>query len=1089
MLKKGHDRLKYGDIVNIEFSDETELELKSSKDNKKKQYKISAVGFSFDQIGKIDFAMSSTTSEKTSESEYEKKKNLFIIFPPMNDEFLTNSSSLEQKIGTFSAKIDQQIYNDSNKDDLNKIIMAYNETKKDINNSDFLEIIGQSIKFNNKFILIHYQSQTVLSVREKQNAFDNRLALSDHYNENCIFVFDAYNKYDNSADEVFSGQSIYIRKSEKHAWANNPYLQQNNISKQMVSNALDEEYSQKKNLTTLLNKNLLTAEDEEEEKLKKLKKKIFAGQKSRKEPDRSVSFQRIHLTDDKEKATSFKVKVCSSYIDPISTNLSFTNTIWIVCLSQEKYLLVKENNKSELSANSQNNPIENVITYEKIEGDKQIHNIYGLFDVEQMETHEVYNLSEKIDSSFIHYNRIVRLRNVATKQYLGFDDFYSYDQKEQLIFDDGLEEDFFNRFSKKVLNLNKQKKVGKLVLLDEPTDICEWTFMESYIILNRELYEKSKLEGITAKKKNNDQEIAENFVKKKDILRIFHCKSGKFLSFEDIDKNVNDRYSFITLSKQPVDNDLFQLSPSNESQAYEIYLILFFSENFNKLIREVISQELRTFLNNAKNKPTVTATPLTLNVPNVPSSIPKAPGIGDNKGRKRGDTTISFLDRPVLTNDLQTIKEDPNDVIAYKRTSVNKDQLEREEKERKEEVEKDEQRREKQDRLDKIIHFTQSWTDLRHCFEDISEFCINKYSKRYDPTNPIGKPVHNRQEFLREQKFLEITLNFLELGVNSFVRAEKKFEEERHKSSFTIDQKIRPDDEVKVMNYDKDEEDKIAFLFVELDKCIKKSFEFIFSLCRRNIDNRKYVFENRHKFAEYLLKYQEAAKCLIDIIKDDENYMAKIIQENKAVKKKSVKTTFKWGDLISSKKDMLKISNDPQNTNSNLIDNIFNFLNKSMTEDRIYDIHTFSLLSKLMHSKDKGITSNQSFILNKIINESNEFLLKIEPNFKDIGFWVVYKTENTKHFDPSEHIICKSLVDLCINKSFIPESEKRIIEYLGIQLNLFADMCYGRNYVAIEKVREIFPLDNLIYVISIIDLNESKLLIIFLYYFINTLKN
>jgi len=142
-----------------------------------------------------------------------------------------------------------------------------------------------------------------------------------------------------------------------------------------------------------------------------------------------------------------------------------------------------------------------------------------------------------------------------------------------------------------------------------------------------------------------------------------------------------------------------------------------------------------------------------------------------------------------------------------------------------------------------------------------------------------------------------------------------------------------------------------------------------------------------------------------------------------------------------------------------------------------------------MHSKDKGITSNQSFILNKIINESNEFLLKIEPNFKDIGFWVVYKTENTKHFDPSEHIICKSLVDLCINKSFIPESEKRIIEYLGIQLNLFADMCYGRNYVAIEKVREIFPLDNLIYVISIIDLNESKLLIIFLYYFINTLKN
>ena len=607
MIKKGHDRLKYGDIVNIEFSDESEpgqISKNTKEILRKKQYMLTAVGFSFNENGKIDI----TLCNSSFQNDYEK--NLFIIFPPMNDGYLTNSTTLEEKIGTFSAKIDQQIYFDSNKDDLNKIISAYNETKKDINNSDFLDVIGQSIKFLDKFILIHYQSQTLLSVHEFQNTthaeFDNRLALCDHYNENCIFVFDAYNKYDNSADEVFSGQSIYIRKKEKHAWANNPYLYQKNITKQLSNLEIisGSEDIPKKSSAWLQQhpsnkKGQLTIEDEEDEIATDLKRKAFSAQKSRKFMDKIISYQRIYLTDDKETATSFKVKVCSSYIDPASTNLSFTNTIWIVCLSQEKYLLVKEAPKSEIKPESHNDQCENRITYAQIEGDKQIHNIYGLFDVEQLETHPEYILSDKIDSSFIHYNRIVRLRNVATKQYLGFDDYFNYDQKIQEIFDNDEEELEFRNFSNKV-NIGKQKKVGKLVLTDEPNSMCEWTFMESYIILNRELYEKSKLEGITAKKKNNDNEIVDNFVKKKDILRIFHVKSGKFLSFEDIDKNTNDKFSFITLSKQPVDNDLFQLSPSNESQAYEIYLILFFSENFNRLLSEVMMQDLISFLKKGK---------------------------------------------------------------------------------------------------------------------------------------------------------------------------------------------------------------------------------------------------------------------------------------------------------------------------------------------------------------------------------------------------------------------------------------------------------------------------------------------------------
>ena len=684
-------------------------------------------------------------------------------------------------------------------------------------------------------------------------------------------------------------------------------------------------------------------------------------------------------------------------------------------MSQEKYLLAKDTNKNILNLNKTS---ENKITYEKIEGDKQIHNIYGLFDVEQLESHKDYNLSEKIDSSFIHYNQIVRLRNVATKQYLGFDEFCptedDIDQKEK---------EYFDKFQKKILsikNMTKQKKLGNLVLKEEPDDTCEWTFMESYIILNRDLYEKSKLEGITAKKKIVIQDQVENFVKKKDILRIFHCKFGKFLSFEDIDKNEkNDKYSFVTLNKQPIDNDLFQLSPSNENQSYEIYLILYFSENFIRFVRNVLSQELKSFLK--KKKPLYSI-------------------VGGEK-RKASRVKTSLI--------LQHQDEENN-------------------------------KENQKNRIENIKTFTIQWIELTNCFEDISDFCINKYKKRYDLTTPIGKPVHNRQEFLREQKFLEITLNFLESGESSFMEAEDAFLEDKGKIKDHLEKTNNSDNKLHLTEKDEKEEvENLTILFIKLDKCIKKSFDFIFSLCRRNVENRKYVYENKSKFENYLLKYKEASKCLIDIMKDDENYMAKITQEH--VRNTAIKS-FKFTDVSESTqlpKHFSKAFKNPNtyetNINTNLIDNIFNNLNKSITINKTYDIHTFSLISKLMHSKDKGITINQSYILKKIQKENNEFLLKIEPNFKDIGFWIVYKTE-------TEFTVCKSLVDLCMNRSNIMSYEKKIIDYLAIQLNLYADMCYLRNYDSIKKVSEIFPLDNLIYVISIIDINEGIIFNKFYYF-------
>ncbi len=116
-----------------------------------------------------------------------------------------------------------------------------------------------------------------------RDSFETRLALQDHYNENCIFVFDEYNKYNNSAYEVYSGQSIYIRKSEKHAWANNPYLYQTNI----INKKMNDEKSQTFESIQLTQKfkqglnTILTAEEEEEVMAIRRKQKVFNPTKTR----------------------------------------------------------------------------------------------------------------------------------------------------------------------------------------------------------------------------------------------------------------------------------------------------------------------------------------------------------------------------------------------------------------------------------------------------------------------------------------------------------------------------------------------------------------------------------------------------------------------------------------------------------------------------------------------------------------------------------------------------------------------------------------------------------------------------------------
>ena len=122
------------------------------------------------------------------------------------------------------------------------------------------------------------------------------------------------------------------------------------------------------------------------------------------------------------------------------------------------------------------------------------------------------------------------------------------------------------------------------------------------------------------------------------------------------------------------------------------------------------------------------------------------------------------------------------------------------------------------------------------------------------------------------------------------------------------------------------------------------------------------------------------------------------------------------------------------------------------------------MLSKFVKLGDSGITSNQQYIFEELFYKGKKrFLIKIKPQFDDIAFKIVYKDEN-------KNFIEKNLIEFCNNRVL---AQQGIISYLAEQINLYANLCYGRNYVCIEKIRKMFPLDHLIYHISKVDLNQE----------------
>ena len=334
---------------------------------------------------------------------------------------------------------------------------------------------------------------------------------------------------------------------------------------------------------------------------------------------------------------------------------------------------------------------------------------------------------------------------------------------------------------------------------------------------------------------------------------------------------------------------------------------------------------------------------------------------------------------------------------------------------------------------------------------------MNNFSRKYDINISPGKALNYRQQFLFDRGLFKKTFKYLEFTQNlsdiyneyrDFIkkRFDEEVEAEKVRNTFHLDTEKNT---LKTIQTFKKKghlglSNNLEFIIIELFKSINESirlgFEFIYSMCKKNNNNKKIAFNYKRIFLYYFFEYEEASKCFMDLLKENENIMNLINNTDK-------------------NKNNIDIESE-SGEESNIVDKILLYLNKSKN----YEPKNLSLLSKFLKLGDSGITSNQQYIFEELFYKGKKkFLIKIKPLFDDIAFKVVYKDENKNYTE-------KNLIEFCNNRVL---AQKGIISYLAEQLNLFANLCYGRNYVCIEKIRKMFPLDHLIYHISKVDLNEE----------------
>ena len=292
-----HQKIKYGDLIYIEFTYE----------KKRTRNILSGGDFTIEGTSDIEIKKINLSNDSIYLKDFEQ--NLFTIFPKMKDEFMNNKILLNDGLSLLKEKIktSKTLVNDSEfKNNVTKVIRAFQRAKQDVysENEKFMDDIGKPINYEDDFILIHFKTQCF--VQRNENSKTTSLSLTPNYSEECVFFFSPYSSFNLNLKYIFSNQNVFICKREKNVWFNNQYL------------IVKPKFIEKNNLN---NNNDLN---------------------NMKEKENTSGNTNFILDFNEGQGQAFQIKICSNYIDPSSSNLTFATPVWLTVQSIDKFLNITD---------------------------------------------------------------------------------------------------------------------------------------------------------------------------------------------------------------------------------------------------------------------------------------------------------------------------------------------------------------------------------------------------------------------------------------------------------------------------------------------------------------------------------------------------------------------------------------------------------------------------------------------------------------------------------------------------------------------------------------------------------------------------
>ena len=266
----------------------------------------------------------------------------------MKDEFMNNKTFVNNGLSALKEKIKTSkglTYDSEFKNNVTKVIKVFQETKENVysENEKFMEEIGKPINYEDDFILIHFKTHCFVKRNENINNKSSALILSPNYTDECIFFFAQSSYFNLNLKNVFSNQNVFICKREKNIWSNSHFL---------IVKPVPIEKTKNENTNLVDRKNYESTKNE-------LLREI------------NYSYNNFSFDFNEGQGQVFQIKICSNYIDPSSSNLTFATPVWLSVQSIERYLNITilsrgENINNDFEPINPNNKADNLSTHNGI---------------------------------------------------------------------------------------------------------------------------------------------------------------------------------------------------------------------------------------------------------------------------------------------------------------------------------------------------------------------------------------------------------------------------------------------------------------------------------------------------------------------------------------------------------------------------------------------------------------------------------------------------------------------------------------------------------------------------------------------------